>query len=160
MYCSEINDFFLVKRYWWVEHFKEYLNLKNNIIVKKKRSTIEDEKICNFLSTLFGNKDLISQESPILADFKNIILKFKIIIYLKEFTLLSTSLEKNPYFNFSDETGASLKIVWQVFNDPFYITHYFTFGRSSRFLLSSFLPVKKMRYIMIKSHFFCLSVNY
>ena len=26
-------------------------------------------KIFNFLSTLFGNKDFISQESPILADF-------------------------------------------------------------------------------------------
>ena len=25
-------------------------------------------KISNFLSTLFGNKDFISQESPILAD--------------------------------------------------------------------------------------------
>ena len=28
-------------------------------------------KIFNFLSTLFGNKDFISQESPILADFEN-----------------------------------------------------------------------------------------
>ena len=31
-------------------------------------------KILNLLSTLFGNKDFISQDSPILADFKNIIL--------------------------------------------------------------------------------------
>ena len=41
-------------------------------------------KIFNFLSTLFGNKDFISQESPILADFKNmtyywIKLDFKIV---------------------------------------------------------------------------------
>ena len=35
-------------------------------------------KIFNFLSTLFGNKDFISQESPILADFKNTILKYDI----------------------------------------------------------------------------------
>ena len=28
-------------------------------------------KILNFLSTLFGNKDFISKESPNLADFKN-----------------------------------------------------------------------------------------
>ena len=49
------------------------LSLKSNIIVKKKRSKIEDENF-NFLSTLFGNKDFISKESPILADFKNIIL--------------------------------------------------------------------------------------
>ena len=34
---------------------------------------------------------------------------------------------KNTYFNFSDETGASLKIVLQVFNDPL-ITHNSTFG--------------------------------
>ena len=30
-------------------------------------------KIFSFLSTLFVNKDFISQESPILADFENII---------------------------------------------------------------------------------------
>ena len=29
-------------------------------------------KIFNFLSRLFGNKNFISQESPILGDFKNI----------------------------------------------------------------------------------------
>ena len=28
-------------------------------------------KICNILSTLFWNKDFISQESPVLADVKN-----------------------------------------------------------------------------------------
>ena len=33
-------------------------------------------KIFNFLPTLFGNKDFISRESPILADFKNIIQLF------------------------------------------------------------------------------------
>ena len=30
-------------------------------------------KIFNFLSTLFWNKDFISQESPILADVENIV---------------------------------------------------------------------------------------
>ena len=32
-----------------------------------------EEKICNFLFTLFQNKDFISQEIPILADVENII---------------------------------------------------------------------------------------
>ena len=40
------------------------------------------------------------------------------IYYLKEFTLLSALIGKNTYFNFFDETGASLKMVLQVFNDP------------------------------------------
>ena len=51
------------------------LKLKNNIVVKKKRPKME-VKIVNFLLTLFGNKEFISQESPIFDDFKNIILKF------------------------------------------------------------------------------------
>ena len=59
--------FFLVKDI----HEWNILSLKNNIIVKKKRSKIED-KIFNFLSTLFGNKDFISRESPIFADFENV----------------------------------------------------------------------------------------
>ena len=29
-------------------------------------------KVFNFLSTLFGDKDFVSRESPIFADFKNI----------------------------------------------------------------------------------------
>ena len=52
---------------------RDILSLKNNIIVKKKRSKIGKMKIFDFLSTLFGNKDFISQESPILADFEKII---------------------------------------------------------------------------------------
>ena len=37
-------------------------------------------KIFNILSTLFGNKDFISRESPIFADFKNVVLYKKICI--------------------------------------------------------------------------------
>ena len=44
---------------------------KNNIIVKKKKSKIEE--IFNFLSTLFGNNDFISRESPI--DFMKLSVK-------------------------------------------------------------------------------------
>ena len=47
------------------------LSLKNNITVKKKRQNIEDEND-HIFSTLFGDKDFISQESLILADFENI----------------------------------------------------------------------------------------
>ena len=56
-----------------VEDIDEWniLSLKNNIIVKKKRQKVEDENFQLF-TTLFGNKDFISQESPIFADFKNI----------------------------------------------------------------------------------------
>ena len=55
-------------------HEWNILSLKNSIITKKKRPKIENEKFCNFVSSLFGNKDFISQESPILADFENTIL--------------------------------------------------------------------------------------
>ena len=59
------SSFFLVKD---IDEWN-ILSLKNDIEVKKKRP-----KNFNFLSTLFGNKDFIPQESPILADFKNIVL--------------------------------------------------------------------------------------
>ena len=36
-------------------------------------------KIANFLSTLFRNKDFISQESSILADVENIVFWFRIL---------------------------------------------------------------------------------
>ena len=41
-------------------------------------------KICNFLSTLFRNKDFISQESPILADVENNVFWFRIEIFFKK----------------------------------------------------------------------------
>ena len=50
-----------------MEHFKS----ENNITVKKKRQNIEDEND-HIFSTLFGDKDFLSQESLILADFENI----------------------------------------------------------------------------------------
>ena len=65
---QKLMIFFLVKD---IDEWN-ILSLKNNIIVKKKRSKFEI-KICNFLSMLSGSKEFISQESPILADFKNII---------------------------------------------------------------------------------------
>ena len=43
------------------------ISLKNNILLKKKRSKIEEENF-EILSALFGDKG-ISQESPILTDF-------------------------------------------------------------------------------------------
>ena len=42
-------------------------SIKKIIEVKKK---VQKRKFSNFLSTLFGNKNFISQESPIFADFK------------------------------------------------------------------------------------------
>ena len=51
------------------------LNYKKNHKIEKKRPKME-VKIVNFLSILFGNKEFISQESPIFDDFKNIILEF------------------------------------------------------------------------------------
>ena len=43
-------------------------------------------KICNFLPTLFRNKDFISQESAILCDVENINIKIRLNItsYLLE----------------------------------------------------------------------------
>ena len=52
---------------------------------------------------------------------------------------------KNTYFNFPGETGANSEIVLQVFNSQL-ITHNSTFGSLSSFLLSCFLPIKKMHY--------------
>ena len=71
----QINLFRKVLIFFLIKDIDEWniLSLKNNIIVKKKRSKIEDE-IYNFFSRLFGIKDFISQENPILADIKNIIL--------------------------------------------------------------------------------------
>ena len=46
---------------------------------KEKRSKIEDDK---FFSTLFGGKDFMSQESLILADYKNIISLSQIYILI------------------------------------------------------------------------------
>ena len=62
--------FFLVKG---IDEWK-VLSLKNDITVKKKGQKLKMKVF--FLSTLFGNNDFISQVSPILVDFKNIILQF------------------------------------------------------------------------------------
>ena len=56
-------------------------------------------KIC-FLSTLFWNKDFISQESPILADVENINLSItKEIIKFPSLLIKLWSLEKNNLHN-------------------------------------------------------------
>ena len=62
---------FVIERYCWVEY---------NYYKKSQKSEEEqgwkmEVKICNFLSTLFQNKDFILKESPILADVENIIFK-------------------------------------------------------------------------------------
>ena len=54
-------------------------------------------KILNFLSTLFGNKNFISQESAIFADFKNII-----FYWIKVFNLSKT-----------DKIYTLLEIFWE-----------------------------------------------
>ena len=56
-----------------------------------------EEKICNFLFTLFQNKDFISQEIPILADVENII--------SQEMSIVVDLIEKKAHFHFSDKTG-------------------------------------------------------
>ena len=57
-------------------------------------------KICNFLSTLFRNKDFISQESPILADVKNVI-----FFIINEMSIVVDLIEKNPIFTFLIKPG-------------------------------------------------------
>ena len=61
----------------WLKDIAEW----NKIVIKKSQKSEEEQgekwnwkmevKICNFLSTLFLNKDFLSQESPISADVKN-----------------------------------------------------------------------------------------
>ena len=98
-------------------------------------------KILNFLSTLFGNKNFISQESSIFADFKNIDFQFQDIIDFKKFTLLLTLLEKMNISSFLMKPGGNHEnCIIHVFNGAS-ITLYYTFGSTSRFLLSSFQPV-------------------
>ena len=54
------------------------LSNENSIIVKNKKGQKLKMKIFNFLSTLFGKKDFISRERPILADK---------IVYIKKIRL-------------------------------------------------------------------------
>ena len=56
-----------------------------------------EEKICNFLFTLFQNKDFISQEIPILADVENII--------SQEMSIVVDLIEKKPIFTFLIKPG-------------------------------------------------------
>ena len=55
----------LVKRYWWVEHFK---SIEYSMREKKQKNKM---KIFYFQSTLFGKKNFMSWESPILANLEN-----------------------------------------------------------------------------------------
>ena len=57
-------------------------------------------KIFDFLSTLFGNKDFISEESSVLAE--NMILKHNI------FKRIHTIIDPDTHFNFFDETAQKL----------------------------------------------------
>ena len=59
---------------------------------------IEDENF-QLLSTIFGNKDFISQESPILADFENIIILFKKKNIFEGIHTIIDLIGKNTHFN-------------------------------------------------------------
>ena len=82
-------------------------------------------KIFNFLSTLFRNKDFISQESPILADVENSFLVKNRNIF-QEMSIVVDLIEKKANFHFSDKTGGKENI---------------TFLRLINFTLSRSVPV-------------------
>ena len=67
-----------------------------------KRSKLK-MKIFDFLSTLFRNKDFISQENSVLAE--NMILKHNIF---KRIHTIIDPMGKNTHFNFFDETAQKL----------------------------------------------------
>ena len=71
-------------------------------------------KIFNFLSTLFRNKDFISQESPILADVENSFLVKNRNIF-QEMSIVVELIEKKANFFFDKAGGKENRTLTRIF---------------------------------------------